>query len=75
VASIPFADFDTNAVGTLNLLEAARQFAPEAPFASMSANKVYGDAPNELPLKELETRWEYADEAYAAPCKPTLESQ
>jgi CDP-paratose 2-epimerase len=63
-ASIPFADFDTNAVGTLNLLEAARQFAPEAPFASMSTNKVYGDAPNELPLKELETRWEYADEAY-----------
>ena len=63
-ASIPFADFDTNAVGTLNLLEAARQYAPEAPFASMSTNKVYGDAPNELPLKELETRWEYADEAY-----------
>ena len=63
-ASIPFADFDTNAVGTLNLLEAARQYTPEAPFASMSTNKVYGDAPNELPLKELETRWEYAGEAY-----------
>ncbi len=63
-ASIPFADFDTNAVGTLNLLEAARQFAPESPFASMSTNKVYGDAPNELQLKELETRWEYADAAY-----------
>jgi CDP-paratose 2-epimerase len=62
-ASIPFADFDTNAVGTLNLLEAARQHAPEAPFVSMSTNKVYGDAPNELALKELETRWEYADEA------------
>jgi CDP-paratose 2-epimerase len=64
-ASIPFADFDVNAVGTLNLLEAARQHASEAPFASMSTNKVYGDAPNELPLKELETRWEYADEAYS----------
>jgi CDP-paratose 2-epimerase len=63
-ASIPFDDFDTNAVGTLNLLEAARQSAPEAPFASMSTNKVYGDTPNELSLKELETRWEYADEAY-----------
>jgi CDP-paratose 2-epimerase len=63
-ASIPFADFDTNAVGTLNLLEAARQHAPEAPFVSMSTNKVYGDAPNELQLKELETRWEYADEAF-----------
>ncbi len=63
-ATIPFDDFDTNAVGTLNLLEAARRSAPDAPFASMSTNKVYGDAPNELPLKELETRWEYADEAY-----------
>ncbi len=63
-ASIPFDDFDTNAVGTLNLLEAARQYAPEAPFASMSTNKVYGDAPNELPLHELETRWEYADQTY-----------
>lgn len=63
-ATIPFADFDTNAVGTLNLLEATRQSAPEAPFVSMSTNKVYGDAPNELALKELETRWEYADEAY-----------
>ena len=63
-ASIPFDDFDTNAVGTLNLLEAARQAVPESPFASMSTNKVYGDAPNELPLRELETRWEYADPAY-----------
>jgi len=63
-ASIPFADFDTNAVGTLNLLEAARQAAPESPFVAMSTNKVYGDAPNELELVELETRWEYADKAY-----------
>jgi CDP-paratose 2-epimerase len=63
-ASIPFDDFDTNAVGTLNLLEAARQAVPESPFVEMSTNKVYGDAPNELPLMELETRWEYADAAY-----------
>src|ERR1700691_979819 len=63
-ASMPFADFDTNAVGTLNLLEAARQHAHESPFVSMSTNKVYGDAPNELALKELETRWEYGEEAY-----------
>jgi CDP-paratose 2-epimerase len=63
-ASIPFDDFDTNAVGTLNLLEAARRHVPESPFVSMSTNKVYGDAPNELALQELETRWEYADEAY-----------
>lgn len=59
-ASRPFDDFDVNAVGTLNLLEATRRFAPEAVFVHMSTNKVYGDAPNELPLDELETRWEYA---------------
>jgi len=59
-AKRPFDDFDVNAVGTLNLLEATRRFAPEAAFVFMSTNKVYGDAPNELPLRELETRWEYA---------------
>ncbi len=59
-AAIPFLDFEVNAVGTLNLLEATRQFAPEAAFCHMSTNKVYGDAPNELPLQELETRWDYA---------------
>lgn len=63
-ASIPFDDFDTNAVGTLNLLEATRQFAPESPFVHMSTNKVYGDAPNEIPLVELDTRWDYADSTY-----------
>lgn len=63
-ASIPFDDFDTNAVGTLNLLEAARRFCPEAPFIHMSTNKVYGDAPNQIPMIELETRWDFADEAY-----------
>ena len=60
---MPFADFDTNAVGTMNMLEATRQFAAESPFVHMSTNKVYGDTPNYLPLKELETRWEYADDA------------
>lgn len=63
-AAIPFDDFDTNAVGTLNLLEAARQFCPEAPFAHMSTNKVYGDAPNNLNLIEKETRWDYQDSEY-----------
>ena len=63
-AAIPFDDFDTNAVGTLNMLEAARQFAPEAPFVHMSTNKVYGDAPNKIKLKELETRWDYDDDFY-----------
>lgn len=61
-ASRPFDDFDVNAVGTLNLLEATRRHVPDAVFVHMSTNKVYGDAPNELPLKELETRWEYARE-------------
>ena len=64
-AAIPFDDFDTNAVGTLNLLEGARQFCPEAPFVHMSTNKVYGDAPNQLPLAELDTRWDYADAAWS----------
>ena len=64
-AAIPFDDFDTNAVGTLNLLEAARRACPESPFVLMSTNKVYGDAPNKLNLKELETRWDYADKEYA----------
>jgi CDP-paratose 2-epimerase len=64
-AAIPFDDFDTNAVGTLNLLEAARQACPESPFVHMSTNKVYGDRPNTIALTELETRWDYADPAYA----------
>jgi CDP-paratose 2-epimerase len=59
----PFDDFDINAVGTINLLEAARRFCPEAPFIFMSTNKVYGDSPNEKKLVELETRWDYADPA------------
>jgi CDP-paratose 2-epimerase len=64
-AAIPFDDFDTNAVGTLNMLEAARQSCKDSPFIHMSTNKVYGDAPNKIPLKELPTRWDYADPAYA----------
>jgi CDP-paratose 2-epimerase len=56
---IPILDFEVNALGTLNLLEATRQHCPEAVFLFMSTNKVYGDAPNEIPLKELPTRWEY----------------
>jgi CDP-paratose 2-epimerase len=56
----PFDDFDVNAVGTLNLLEANRRFTPDSPFIFMSTNKVYGDAPNELPLLELPMRWDYA---------------
>lgn len=63
-AEIPFDDFDTNAVGTLNMLEATRRYRLDIPFLHMSTNKVYGDAPNEIPVKELATRWEYADKTY-----------
>ncbi len=64
-AAIPFDDFDTNAVGTLNLIEAARRHCPDSPFIHMSTNKVYGDRPNTIPLNELATRWDYADPAFA----------
>ncbi len=60
-ADIPFDDFDTNAVGTLNLLQAARLACPESPFVHMSTNKVYGDRPNTIRLRELETRFDYDD--------------
>jgi CDP-paratose 2-epimerase len=63
-ASIPFEDFDTNAVGTFNLLEATRQYSVDIPFIHMSTNKVYGDAPNLIEMKELETRWDFADPRY-----------
>ncbi len=63
-ATRPFDDFDTNAAGTHNLLEAARLACPDSPFVHMSTNKVYGDAPNELALVELPTRWDYSDPAY-----------
>ncbi|MES2176539.1 MAG: NAD-dependent epimerase/dehydratase family protein [Gemmatimonadota bacterium] len=63
-ATIPFDDFDTNAVGTLNVLEATRQYCADAPFAHMSTNKVYGDAPNLIPLVETETRWDFADDRH-----------
>jgi CDP-paratose 2-epimerase len=65
-ATRPFDDFDVNAVGTLNLLEATRRHAPSAVFVLMSTNKVYGDAPNEIALAERPTRWDYADPAYGA---------
>ncbi len=63
-AAIPFEDFDTNAVGTFNMLEATRRYRTDIPFVHMSTNKVYGDAPNEIAMNELETRWDYADSNY-----------
>ncbi len=63
-ADIPFDDFDTNAVGTLNLLESVRRFCADSPFIHMSTNKVYGDAPNRIRLEELERRWDYGDPSF-----------
>ncbi len=60
-ASIPYDDFDVNAVGTMNILVAARDYCPESPFCFTSTNKVYGDRPNALPLVELEKRFDYAE--------------
>jgi CDP-paratose 2-epimerase len=71
-ASRPFDDFDVNANGTLNLLEAARRHAPDAVFITLSTNKVYGDNPNQVPLKELDTRWDYADPAMAEGIDETM---
>ena len=59
-ATRPLDDFDVNAGGTLNLLEACRRHTPEAAFVFMSTNKVYGDNPNRLPLVELDSRYDYA---------------
>jgi CDP-paratose 2-epimerase len=64
-ASRPFDDFDVNAVGTLNLLEATRRHAPKAVFVYLSTNKVYGDRPNTIRLRELPMRWDYDDPAFA----------
>ena len=63
-ASRPFGDFDVNAVGTFNLIEATRLYASDAVFVHMGTNKVYGDKPNTIKLKELDTRWDYDDPAY-----------
>src|SRR5207248_7104817 len=61
----PFDDLDVNANGTMNLLEATRRHAPDAVFVHLSTNKVYGDRPNSIALKELATRWDYNDPAFA----------
>jgi len=60
---LPLDDFDTNAVGTLNLLESTRRCCPEAVFVFVSTSRVYGDAPNRLPLVESETRFDFAEAA------------
>jgi CDP-paratose 2-epimerase len=57
-ARAPLTDFGVNAVGTINVLEATRLHSPAAAFIFTSTNKVYGDAPNSLPLVEQKARWE-----------------
>ena len=71
-ASRAFDDFDVNASGTMNLLETTRHASPDAVFVLMSTNKVYGDAPNELPLVELERRWDYARAEHRAGINETM---
>lgn len=63
-ASLPFDDFEVNALGTLNLLEAARRLCPDAPFVYLSTNKIYGDRPNYLKLTETDLRYDFIDPAY-----------
>ena len=60
-AEIPYDDFDVNAAGTMDLLVATRDYCRDAPFCFVSSNKVYGDRPNQLPLQELATRYDFAD--------------
>lgn len=63
-ASIPDMDFDVNAMGTFNLLEATRKYCPEAVFIFMSTNKVYGDSPNEMEFAEYPTRYDWFPEEW-----------
>lgn len=57
-AKEPYTDFSVNANATLILLENFRKYSQEAIFIFTSTNKVYGDAPNRLPLIEQKTRYE-----------------
>jgi len=60
-ASIPYEDFDVNAVGTLNVVVAARDFCRDFPVCFTSTNKLNGDTPNRLSLIEKEKRYDYGD--------------
>lgn len=71
-AGRPLDDFETNANGTINLLEACRRHSPDAVFVYVSTNKVYGDNPNRLDLVELETRYDYGDPAFSQGIDETM---
>src|SRR5271167_1117609 len=60
-AAIPYDDFDVNALGTMNVLMATRDFCRAAHFCFTRTNKVYGDRPNYLALTELEKRYDYGN--------------
>ena len=64
MAKIPFDDFETNANGTLNLLEAVRRYSKKTIFIFLSTNKVYGDNPNKINLNELKMRYEYKNPTF-----------
>ena len=57
-AKEPRTDFAVNALGTLNMLEATRNYTPDATFVYCSTSKVYGDNPNLLPLEDHGDRLE-----------------
>ncbi|MDC0303847.1 NAD-dependent epimerase/dehydratase family protein [Flavobacteriales bacterium] len=71
-ADIPLMDFDTNSVGTVNLLESVRRFNPKTPFVFLSTNKVYGDNPNNLKVHESHTRWEFSNSKYVSGISETF---
>jgi CDP-paratose 2-epimerase len=68
-----FDDFDVNAAGTVNVLEACRNCCSESPFVFLSTNKVYGDAPNHLPILELESRYDIQDPEYSSGIKENFQ--
>jgi len=61
--NFPIIDFDVNAKGTLNLLELTKKYCYDAKFIFMSTNKVYGDNPNRIELKEKNSRWEVSNKS------------
>ena len=63
-AAIPHLDFEVNALGTLNLLDAVKEFSKDTIFVHLSTNKVYGDSPNKLSMKELNKRWEFTGDFF-----------
>jgi CDP-paratose 2-epimerase len=63
-AEMPFEDFEINALGTMNILDCAKELCPESPFVYTSTNKVYGDNPNRISLIELESRFDFKDSKY-----------